>query len=107
MKTQKIPPYEWPVLLDYYTKNIEYKDQALQRLTDEMGFEPALRASIIQQTFLRGSLKRFDEGALRANQLEHHIKEYCRIIRNWIPEKAPHQIPLLKKHPTGYMTVIK
>lgn len=99
MKRQNVSPHEWSDLLNYYTKNIEYKDQALQCLTDDMGFEPALHAIIIQQTFLRGSLKRFDEGALCADQLEHHIKEYCRIIRNGIPKYAPHQIPLLKKHP--------
>lgn len=89
----------WETFVDYATKDKDYKDKAHQMVVEELGFAPDLAVGAITEIFMRSSLKRFDEGALTAEKLTHHLKTRCQVVRNLIPKHAPHQIVLLKKHP--------
>ena len=87
----------WDNIDTYATKDFEYADKARKLLYDEIGFEPDIRASRVTEVYMRGSLKRLDEGELTQEQVNIHIKDYANVIKKRILREIPEQAHLLKQ----------
>ncbi|MDH7911344.1 hypothetical protein [Winogradskyella sp. SYSU M77433] len=95
--SNKHPLMSWSSMDKYLNTKPEYKDEARQLISKELGFKPNLQASMASEIQIRGSIERFHKGELPKEQLEKFVKNMAKYIEDVILEKFPEQAHLVKK----------
>lgn len=85
----------WDMMGRYLSLDTNYAGKARQTLIKELGFEPDLIASFIEEIWLRAALRRFDEGIVTQQQLDDMIQRYVEGIKRGILRNVPHQHHLI------------
>ncbi|MEM9389273.1 MAG: hypothetical protein AAGA02_02295 [Bacteroidota bacterium] len=85
----------WSSMQRYIEHKREYKDETRTRISEALGFEPNLQASIVAEIQTRGSLERFYKGEVTQEQLDKYISNAVRYIKGAIREHCPEQAHLI------------
>jgi hypothetical protein len=89
------PVMSWDMMGRYLSLDTNYARKARQIIIKELGFEPDLIASFIDEIWLRAALRRYDEGILGQEQIDNLIEGYVRSVKRCILKKVPHQHHLI------------
>jgi len=87
----------WASMDKYLNTKPEFKEEARQLISNELGFEPNLQASMMPEIQIRGSIERFHKGELSREKLKKHVNTMVKYIEDEIIEKYPEQAHLIRK----------
>jgi hypothetical protein len=90
------PSMNWDLMNTYLTKNVEFKDESRQLISNALGFEPNLHVSIIPEIQLRSSIRDYQNGQLTKETLNKHLSNMTHFIRTVILKRHPQQAHLVK-----------
>lgn len=68
-------------LKDYLEKDLDYKDQVRNTLTEQLGYEPPLQVSILSEINLRTAFRHHALGQKTKNELESNILFHVNFIK--------------------------
>lgn len=94
--TPKAKDLNFNLLQQYATENLDYREKALQLITDDIGFEPEFKARYWPEILLRDCLKKHDLGLKSDLQLDYNVKIRCFLVRSTIEKEFPDQAKMLK-----------